>query len=300
MAQKESSVITVARSGARVAQELLRNEWLRRERLRAGQADPAQDGAGEDGQGQARAVRRLEVPIFGSPSGQDPWLPQSATQVRVQQGLARGASVTRRGLGLLTLLGLSVLGFGLLVVLMVVLGIGVANGSAVAGWLLLVAVLLALGGLVWVGRRAFGLLSPPQVTPPLYDPATVPEGEQTLLALLHRHERALPPATAQVFRETVIATRDALRATADAQTLSREAFDARQAAREDLPELLRTYRSLPPSTHSDGQLLEQLTLIRERMEEVTVRSAASQERRLEAQKAYLEEKYGQESGGPEK
>lgn len=254
MAPSVTTIITVARAGKRVVHHLIQ---------------PAQ---------------RLPT---AQQLGRDPWLPQTA----VQTTLARGANVTRRGLGLLTLLGLTILGFMILAVAVVMLGLGVASGSQVAGWLLLFTLLGGLTGLVWTGRRASNLLSPPAEPPvPLHD-LPFPEAEQSLLNLLHGHERALPAQAQGAFRAAVISTRDALRVTAGENMLSREAFDARQTAREDLPELLDAYRSVPPSAQSDQQLLEQLALIEARMKVVVQHGAASQERRLQASRQYLEDKY---------
>ena len=139
--------------------------------------------------------------------GRDPWLPQSATQ----QKLRRGASVTRRGLGLATLLGLSLLGAVIIgTISLLLLIFGVFQGSAVAGWLLAFTLLLGLFGLIWTARRAFTLLNPPPAPEvPLADAQAATDGEQNLLTLLHTHERALPAQAQGAFRATVIATRGA-------------------------------------------------------------------------------------------
>ncbi|RJF73063.1 hypothetical protein D3875_17455 [Deinococcus cavernae] len=248
----------------------------------------------------ARVVRALIAPAQGSAQqphlgqsvnqfGRDPWLPQSAAQ----QKLRRGASVTRRGLGLATLMGLSVLGAVVIgTISLLLLIFGVLQGSAAAGWLLAFTLLIGLFGMIWTARRASNLLSPPPApTVPLADAQAAADGEQGLLTLLHTHERALPASTQGAFRATVIATRDALRVSAGENMLSREAFDARQAAREDLPELMDAYRSVPPTPHSDQQLLEQLSLIEGRMHTVIQQGRAAQERRLSAGRQYLEDKY---------
>ncbi|MFC3861551.1 hypothetical protein ACFOPQ_12360 [Deinococcus antarcticus] len=259
MAPPVRTVITAARAGAKVVKSLV---------------SPAQQ------QQIGQTVNQL---------GRDPWLPQSATQ----QKLRRGASVTRRGLGLATLLGLSLLGAVIIgTISLLLLIFGVFQGSAVAGWLLAFTLLLGLFGLIWTARRAFTLLNPPPAPEvPLTDAQAATDGEQNLLTLLHTHERALPAQAQGAFRATVIATRDALRVTASENMLSREAFDARQAAREDLPELLDAYRSVPPSQQSDGQFLEQLALIEGRMQTVIAQGQDTQQRRLSAGRQYLEDKY---------
>lgn len=259
MAPPLTTIVTVARTGARVVRHLIA---------------PAQ---------------RQQLNQTVNQFGRDPWLPQSATQHTLQ----RGASVTRRGLGLATLMGLSVLGAVVIgTVSLLLLIFGVLHGSAVAGWLLAFTLLIGLVGLIWTARRASNLLNPP-VAPaaPISDTQAAADSEQNLLRLLHTNERALPATTQGAFRATVIATRDALRVTAGENMLSREAFDARQAAREDLPELLDAYRSVPPTPQSDQQLLEQLALIEGRMHTVIVQGRDSQERRLSAGRQYLEDKY---------
>lgn len=68
-------------------------------------------------------------------------------------------------------------------------------------------------------------------------------------------------------------------------------FDARQAAREDLPELLRTYGSGRRTPEADRLFLEQLDLIGRRMQEVVHERQAQHVRVLTAQRRYLESKY---------
>ncbi|WP_291424838.1 hypothetical protein [Deinococcus sp.] len=120
---------------------------------------------------------------------------------------------------------------------------------------------------------------------------TLDSDEARLLTLLRTHERGLPSTLWPAFQATVIATRDALRLTAADVTLQRDTFDARQAAREDLPELLSAYRAVPPSRQSDEQLLEQLALIERRMQSVVGQRAATRQRELSAHGRYLQDKY---------
>ena len=161
------------------------------------------------------------------------------------------------------------------------------NGSAAAGWLLGAALLLGLLGLLWTGWRAAGMLRAPLGAPAT---AASPE-EDALLTLLRQHERALPPAAADALHATVIATRDALRATAGETALSRAAFDAQQAAREDLPDLLAAYRALPSDPQQDAELLGQLARIETRMAHVTREQAQAGQRALRAHGQYLDDKY---------
>ena len=172
--------------------------------------------------------------------GHDPWASIEGSADRWHRNKQVGKQVARRGVSLAVLLALAGLGTLLLLGVLLVLGIGVANGSAPAGWLLATA-LLGVLGLLWTGWKAARLLRTPLTLPA----AAASAEEQDLLRLLRQHERALQPATRPALHATVIATRDALRATAGEGTLSRAAFDARQAAREDLPDLLEAYRALP-------------------------------------------------------
>lgn len=261
MAPHVTTVLTAARTGARVVRYLIR---------------PAQ---------------RLGPEV--QQWGRDPWLPQSGLEHKVR----RTAHLTRRGLGLATLLALSV--FGSIIIGLAVLfsGIGLASGSTFAGWVLGFTLLLGLVGLIWTARRAFALLNarelPVQSSASPASPTTPGEDEASLLRLLHTNERALPPVAQQAFRATVLSTRDALRVSAGDGTLSREAFDARQAVREDLPELLEAYRAVPPSRQSDEQLLEQLALIEGRMQTVLGQRAGQQQRQWQANRRYLQDKYQQ-------
>ena len=229
--------------------------------------------------------------------GHDPWLPTPENEAK--RKLERGASLTRRGLGLLTLLVLAVLGALVLGLAVLLLGVAAINGSTVAGWLLAFTLLLGCVGSFWTLRRASNLLRAradvPLPTPAQQHPA-LPDDEAALLHLLRHHERALPDPARTPFRRTVLATRDALRLTADDAALTRETFDARQAAREDLPELLDAYRSVPPSAQSDAQLLEQLRLIETRMAEVAAQRTLSRARDLKANGKYLQDKYNPEAG----
>ncbi|GBF05119.1 hypothetical protein DAERI_030285 [Deinococcus aerius] len=225
----------------------------------------------------------------------DPWQSPGGPDHPVR----RGASLLRRALGLLVLIVLSVLGALLLVPLLALLGLGTALGSDVAGWMLGFTLLLAALGAVWTARRASRLITavdePEPVT--LDAPGGLRRDDETgLLALLRVGERALPAPARSALHVTVIATRDALRATADDTSLSREAYDARQAAREDLPELMRTYRAAPRSPETDRLFLGQLDLIGRRMQGIVQERRGQQARTLEAQRRYLESKYGEEEG----
>ncbi|AAF10302.1 hypothetical protein [Deinococcus radiodurans] len=243
----------------------------------------------------APALRELLRPQTAE-DPRDPWAKAEWTRAessaaRWQRRKEQGQQVARRGVGLAVLLALAGLGALVLLPLLVVLGIGVANGSAPAGWLLGAALLLGLLGLLWTGWRAAGLLRAPLSVPAV---TTSPE-EGALLTLLREHERALPPATRPALHATVIATRDALRATAGETTLSRAAFDAQQAAREDLPDLLAAYQALPSGARQDEELLGQLARIETRMAAVTRERAQAGQRALRAHGQYLDDKYEADS-----
>ncbi|AXG99070.1 hypothetical protein DVJ83_07745 [Deinococcus wulumuqiensis] len=242
---------------------------------------------------ETRAGRGLSsAPPAGA--GDDSWDSIESSAARWQRakrvGRQVGGQVARRGVSLAVLLLLAGLGTLLLLGVLLVLGIGVANGSAPAGWLLATA-LLGVLGLLWTGWKAARLLRTPLTLPP----AAASAEENDLLRLLRQHERALPPATRPALHATVIATRDALRATAGDTTLSRAAFDARQAAREDLPDLLTAYRALPDPTANEAALLEQLRLIEQRMVEVRHERTPAQQRTLAAHGHYLTDKYRKNS-----
>lgn len=96
----------------------------------------------------------------------------------------------------------------------------------------------------------------------------------------------------------MIATRDALRASQDDAVLDRDSFDVRQAAREDLPELLETYRTVPPTPANQAELQRQLGLIEGRMAAVVRDREAQKSRALKAHGRYLEKKY-LDGSGPE-
>lgn len=259
MAPRVTTVLTAARAGSRVVRYLIRP---------AGQS--ARPG--------------LRAP--------DPWLaPQPPAHP-----LRRGANLARRALGLGVLLVLSVLGALLLVPLLAVLGIGTASGSHLAAWFLGFTLLLGLFGTVWTFRRASRIITVPREPEAAPPDGTAPtaDDEAGLLALWRAGERALPAASRTALRDTVLATREALRATADDASLGRDAFDARQAAREDLPDLLRTYRAAPLSAATDDLFLGQLRLIERRMQGIAHDRQAQQTRALEAQRRYLESKYGEE------
>ncbi|MEF2279260.1 hypothetical protein V3W47_13215 [Deinococcus sp. YIM 134068] len=229
----------------------------------------------------------------------DPWLPPSSGPT---QSLRRGVSVVRRAVGLVVLLALGVLGALLLGPLLLLLGFGTAFGSDVAGWLLAFTLLLVTLGAVWTARRAALLIRAREedhtdlVT--LEEPRAVGASrnndEAGLLALLRGGERVLPVPTRTALRATVLATRDALRLTAGDLSLGRDAYDARQAAREDLPDLLRTYRAAPRTPEADRLMLEQLALMERRMGEIVRERQGARTRTLDAQRRYLESKYGKE------
>ncbi len=249
----------------------------------------------------SRAVRYLIRPARSTSTaqqvaewGHDPWLP--TPQNRVRRKLERGANLTRRGLGLLTLLALAVLGTLLLGVAVLVSGAFAAGGVELGWWFMGFTLLLGLLGAYWTARRASALLRaeadvPLPTTAPAQLPASLENDETALLHLLRQHERALPEVARPAFYQTVIATRDALRLTADDAALSRETFDVRQAAREDLPELLDAFGAVPPSAQSNAQLLEQLSLIETRMQQVMAVRGAGRQRKLHANGKYLHAKY---------
>ncbi|EYB67316.1 hypothetical protein DEIPH_ctg044orf0032 [Deinococcus phoenicis] len=208
----------------------------------------------------------------------------------------------RRALGLGGLALRGVLGAVVVVPLLLIFGVLFALGIEPAGWLLGITLLLALLGLIRTAVQGARLLSAgplpdaaarPGVPAP---PASTADAEADLLALLRAGERALPTPGRSALHATVIATRDALRATADETALGRDAFDVRQAAREDLPELLRTYQAAPRTPENERLLLDQLNLIGTRMRAVAREHQARQTRVLEAQRRYLESKYGAEEG----
>ncbi|GMA16703.1 hypothetical protein E5F05_17070 [Deinococcus metallilatus] len=239
----------------------------------------------------SRVVRYLIRPAAHHAGvSRDPWSLPGRPHLPVR----RGASLARRALGLVVLLVLSVLGAVLLVPLLVLLGIGTASGYAAAGWLLGFTLLLAALGAIWTFRRASRLITAPEEAVPGPLDAATGDDETGLLALLRAGERALPASARSALHATVIATRDALRATAGDLSLGRDAYDVRQAAREDLPELLRSYRAAPRSPETDRLLLGQLGLIGRRMQGITRERQQQQARALEAQRRYLESKYGEE------
>jgi len=219
--------------------------------------------------GAAGAARTLVHAARRDPAAPaDPW----------STGAALQPTVRRAG----SLLALTVIGFlvvGVLVPLAILLGIGVATGSDVAGWLLalVLALLVAFG--VWVFRRVRTLTRPAPVT---LDAAAPPE-EWTLLETFRQHERRLPSPARPALQSAVQATREALRVTRGG-TLTRDAFDARQAARADLPELLTAWQSGP---RRPEDLTRELHLIETRMRQVTQAQAAAQDREAQARRRYL-------------
>ncbi|MFC6659012.1 hypothetical protein [Deinococcus multiflagellatus] len=179
-----------------------------------------------------RALWRAAQPWPAS-SG-DPWalVPQTGRGTGLRRVAGLGA------LALLTLVGLSFLG-----TLTVLLGIGVASGSDLAGWLLGLTLLLAAVLLGWARGRARQWQAQAH---PL--PASDELGQ---LRALHAQARALPRSDRAAVLGALQATAQALQATGGEGTLTRDAFDARQAAREDLPELLAAARrGGAPCSHS--------------------------------------------------
>lgn len=238
--------------------------------------------------GGVRAARDLlSPPTHGPLNPADPWRLQPGRDPRA--ALAHGRTQARRfaGVGLLAVLTLTALSF--LGTLAVLLGIGVASGSDVAGWLLGATLLLSLIVLGWSVRRARRLLRAPTPDPLTLEAA--PPDEQDLLRTLRQHERALPAPTLPALLGAVTATRDALRATAHTTTLTRDVFDARQAAREDLPRILDTYQTAAPQGRDDRELTRQLRLIEDRMARIAQEQAESQRRDQQAGTTYLRDKY---------
>ena len=248
MAPRVTTLLTVARTGTRVARYLIRPAV--REPLRP-------DGWGLETLPPALAVRR------------------SLTSAR------RAA-----GLGVLTLVGL--VGASLLALNTVFLGVGAASGSYAAVWGLVFVLLLGVAGAVWLARRASALMRHPAHLP---GTAVVASADLDALARLHRAARALPAPRRVAYRRTLGSAAAALRACAADTTLGRDTFDARQAALEDLPELLRAYRAAPPSPTADREFTRQLTLIEQRMQVIARERAMQQERDLHAYGRYLDDKY---------
>ncbi|GGO20382.1 hypothetical protein [Deinococcus humi] len=265
MAHRVTPLLTVARTGSRVVRSLIR---------------PAQHGPGQSG---LRGVREL---------GHDPWLTLDGPE-----GLRRQASrLARRGAGLGKLALQSVLGAVVIFPLLLIFGVLLALGFDPAGWLLGLTLLMGLLGLIRTAVRATRLMrAPDEDTLPQAAkaalPATLEADETSLLGTLRTHERALPPASRVAFHAAVIATRDALRVSADDAVLNRDSFDVRQAAREDIPELLETYRTVPPTPANQAELQRQLGLIEGRMVAVIRDREAQKSRALKAHGRYLEKKY---------
>ena len=202
--------------------------------------------------------------------------------------------LVRRTLGLLALIVLGLLGALLVGPLLFLVGVGTASGSDVAG--ILLAFTLAGGGLRGV---LDGPPRPPDFTVPeeAARPVTLDlagaaaHDEAALLATLRLHERTLPAPARAALHATAIATRDALRVTAHDQALGRDTYDAQQAARRDLPDLLSVYRAAPPTAAADLELLMQLGHIERRMRAVSTERAGQGQRKLEAHGRYLKDKY---------
>ncbi|ANE42957.1 hypothetical protein [Deinococcus puniceus] len=261
-----ATIVTVARTGSRVVRYLIR---------------PAQ-----------RLPNSSVVLMTG---GRDPWLPAPTGSAAETMSRARRAgSRVRRMLGLVALLILGVLGALLVGPLLLLLGIGTASGSDVAGILLALTLVAAAFGAYWTARRARAILHAPEDTVP---PTTLDlagaaaHDEAALLATLRLHERTLPTPARAALHATAIATRDALRVTAHDQALGRDTYDAQQAARRDLPDLLSAYRAAPPTSAADVELLMQLGHIERRMRSVSSDRAGQGQRKLEAHGRYLKDKY---------
>ncbi|MBB5233568.1 phage holin family protein [Deinococcus budaensis] len=233
----------------------------------------------------ARVPPRLPRP------GDDPWRPSTRPALprpTLPPDLGRRA----KGLGWLAVQGF--FGFILVTTLLALFIVLLALDWPPAAWLIGITLLLALLGVVRTAVQGRRLLAPaPEV--PLAQ-ATPDDDEARLLRLLRSGERALPPAARPAFHAAVISTRDALRLTSGDEALGRDAFDARQAAREDLPELLHTYRATPRTPEAERLLVSQLDLIGRRMGEVVHERRGQHTRTLEAQRRYLESKYGDERG----
>lgn len=277
MAPSTLTVLSVARTGSRVVRYLLRPAWKA-----------------------ARSRQRLAPWRLSRISGvrpHDPWAPLPPGRAPRPALPAPRPGRGRRAGELVRLVFQSLLGAVVGSLLLLLFGVLLALGIDPAGWLLGVTLLLALLGLIRTAVRGARLLAPPagqEVARPAVPAAlTLGDDEDSLLALLRTGERALPTPALPALHATVIATRDALRATADGPALDRSGFDARQAAREDLPELLRMYGSAPRSAAADRSLAEQLRLIERRMREVAHERQALQVRALDAQHRYLESKYGE-------
>ncbi len=265
MAPRATPLLTVARTGSRVVRSLIR---------------PAQRGPGHGGLSDVRAL------------GHDPWLtPDGPEGVR-----RRAHRLARRGAGLGKLALHSVLGAVVIFPLLLIFGVLLALGFDPAGWLLGLTLLLGLLGLIRTALRATRLMNAPDEdalpeTAKTALPASLQADETTLLGTLRTHERALPPASRVAFHAAVIATRDALRVSADDAVLNRDSYDVRQAAREDIPELLETYRTVPPTPANQAELQRQLGLIEGRMAAVIRDREAQKNRALKAHGRYLEKKY---------
>ncbi|MFB9993045.1 hypothetical protein ACFFLM_13810 [Deinococcus oregonensis] len=260
-----ATIFTVARTGSRVVRYLIR---------------PAQ---------------RPNASAVLMTGGRDPWLPAPSRSAAAKASRARRAgSLLRRTLGLVALIVLGLLGALLVGPLLLLLGIVTASGSDVAGVLLALTLGVAAFGAYWTARRARQILQAPEDTAPpstLEMAGAAASDEAALLATLRLHERTLPAPARTALHATAIATRDALRVTAHDQALGRDTYDAQQAARRDLPELLSTYRAAPPTAAADLELLMQLGHIERRMRAVATERAGQGQRKLEAHGRYLKDKY---------
>lgn len=223
--------------------------------------------------------------------GDDPWV--SSTRPALPRP-ALPPDLGRRAKGLSWLAVQGFFGFIVVTTLLALFIILLALGWPPAGWLIGLTLLLALLGAVRATVQGRRLLAPAPEAP--LAQAGPGDDEARLLRLLRSGERALPPAARPAFHAAVISTRDALRLTSGDEALGRDAFDARQAAREDLPELLHTYQAAPRTPDAERLLVSQLDLIGRRMGEVVHERRGQHTRTLEAQKRYLESKYGDERG----
>ncbi|GGK22518.1 hypothetical protein GCM10008955_15050 [Deinococcus malanensis] len=242
-----------------------------------------------------RGLLRSSAPGLPRLAQPDPWLRPRGPAWHLE----RGRNLSRRAAGLFVLVLISLLGAGVVGLAVVLLGFGVLQGNDVAGWLLALTLLLGLLGALWATRRARQLIrTEPQVSGGA--PIDLPQDEAQLLSTLRAHQRALPAPARAAFQTTVLATRDALRLTAEDTTLERDVFDARQAAREDLPELMRAYQSAPRDERTDRELLDQLRLIEGRMQRVVQVRGEAQGRILRAHGRYLQDKYDPDARRDEK
>ncbi|MBZ9751673.1 hypothetical protein K7W42_12430 [Deinococcus sp. HMF7604] len=219
-----------------------------------------------------RATTTLLRPVQGAQT--DPW---ALAPARPASGLRLRRAAGLGVLALVTVLALSILG-----TLAMLLAIGVASGSDVAGWLLGVTLVLAVGVLLWARGRLMGWQPAPSTLP------TEEAKDLQALRVLHQQARALPRPLRADLERTLQATAGALRATAALPTLTRDAFDVRQAARADLPELLHAYHAAP---QQQPELRASLLVIEERMVSIARQGEQDAARAAQAQRVFVQEKY---------